>query len=100
VRITWLKYLFYRSHQTAPRREKGTQWYGLLFYHLSVYLHWTGKCIRLGHIVVRVEADNRTLRMEKEALQGETVATDHGSMTEADEEGPSKKRRGDVRDLL
>lgn len=51
-----------------------------------------GKYIRLEHIAIRVEADNRTLRMEKEVLQGETVATDHGSMTEADEEGPSKKR--------
>ncbi len=46
----------------------------------------------LEHIAIRVEADNRTLRMEKEVLPGEAVATDHRSMTEADEEGPSKKR--------
>jgi hypothetical protein len=33
------------------------------------------------------EADNRTPRMEKEVLQGEAIATDHRSMTEADAEG-------------
>jgi hypothetical protein len=46
----------------------------------------------LEHIAIRVEADNQTLRIKKEVLQGEAIATDHGSMTEAYEEGPSKKR--------
>lgn len=58
----------------------------------SFYLQQTGKYKGLEHLTIRLEATIQGLRNEKEGLQIEAIITDHESMTEADVEGPSKKR--------
>ncbi|PMD28746.1 hypothetical protein L207DRAFT_642894 [Hyaloscypha variabilis F] len=60
------------------------------------------KCKELEHLTIRLESTIQGLRNEKEGLQIEAVITDYGSMTEADMEGPRKKRsrRETQEDLL